>query len=182
MLKIATATMTLAMPPPRIATMPMASRMPGKREQHVADAHDDAIPPAFEVAGERGRARCRSPRRRRPRRSPAVSEMRAPIRMRLKMSRPSASTPNQCCQRRPRVELVVVEEILGVVRHDPRRRRSRRRQQHHERARDERDLLLLELAPELRPRRAHGLGRARDRIGRRLGVGAMRRARCVHQR
>ncbi len=27
---------------------------------------------------------------------PAVSEMRAPIRMRLKMSRPSGSTPNQC--------------------------------------------------------------------------------------
>ena len=30
MLKIATATITFVMPPPRIATMPIASRMPGK--------------------------------------------------------------------------------------------------------------------------------------------------------
>jgi hypothetical protein len=34
-------------------------------------------------------------------RKPAISEMRAPARMRLKMSRPSGSTPNQCVAEGP---------------------------------------------------------------------------------
>ena len=69
----------------------------GKGEQHVADAHDDAVPPAFEEAAdqpEHGADACRRPR---PREARPRARCAPPHRMRLKMSRPSASTPNQCC-------------------------------------------------------------------------------------
>lgn len=45
----------------------------------------------------------------------ASSEMRVPTTMRLKMSRPRESTPNQC-SRRPLVHAVVVKIVFSVVR------------------------------------------------------------------
>ena len=83
-----------------------------------------------------GPARCRSTAPITTERKPAASEMRAPIRMRLKMSRPERVDAEPVRGRRAGVQLVVVEEVLGVVGHDPRRDdRDRDQQQHEDRRR-----------------------------------------------
>jgi len=56
-----------------------------------------------------------------------------------------------------RIELVVVEKRFRIERNDPRRCDCNDDERDNERAGDHRDLLSLELAPELRPRRPHPL-------------------------
>ena len=69
----------------------------GECEQHVADAHDRCGPTSLRSSRRAGPSIVPMTAPIATETKPAASEMRAPIRMRLKMSRPSASTPNQCC-------------------------------------------------------------------------------------
>ncbi len=128
----------------------------GEREQHVADPHDDPVPPAFLVAGDESEQRAddcadghrqESRRERDPRAHQDAAEDVAAERIDAEPVLP----------RRARVERVVVEEALRVERDDPGRRDRDEHEQQHERTRDHRHLLPPELAPELRPRRAHAL-------------------------
>src|SRR5205823_1170164 len=80
-------------------------------------------------------------------------------------------------ERWPRVERVVVEEVFGVERHDPRCGDRDGHQQRDERARHQCDLLPLELAPEFGPRRAYALVSQQRRRSRQAG-----NARVGHQR
>ena len=108
MLKIATAMMTFAIPPPRIATMPIASRMPGNANSTSQSRMIDAVRPAFVVAGgepeqradhraDRDRDEARGERDPRAHEDPAEDV--APERVDAEPVLP----------RRRRVELVVVE-------------------------------------------------------------------------
>jgi hypothetical protein len=90
-----------------------------EREQHVADAHDDAVPPSLEVACEQAeygaddradRDRNETGRERDARANQDAAEDVAAERI----------DAEPMSKRWARVELVVVEEIFRVVGHDPR--------------------------------------------------------------
>ena len=100
MLKIATARMTFAIPLPRTATTLMARRMPGKanstsQTRMTTRSHQPSKYPEVRPSSVPTTAPTSTEEK------PAVSEMRAPARMRLKMSRPRESTPNQCWSEGP---------------------------------------------------------------------------------
>ncbi len=153
MLKIATAKITLIMPLPRIATTPMRQQDAGKREQHVADAHHRCGPTSPRSSRRAGPAACRSM---------------APIATETKPGRERDARAHQDAAedvaaervdaepvrgRRAGIELVVVEEVLGVVGHDPRRNDRDRHQQQHEHQRAQRHVLLR----NLRQNSVHGV-------------------------
>jgi hypothetical protein len=126
----------------------------GKGEQHVGDAHHDAVPPAAVVAGqeaqrgaddgaEHHRKDARGQRNARAHQDAAEDVAAQGI----------DAEPVRC--RRAGIDPVVVEEVLGVVGHDPRRHDGNGHQQQHEDAGAHGDVLHAELAPELGPGRAH---------------------------
>ena len=126
----------------------------GEGEQHVADAHDDALRPSFVVSGDEAQHRAddgadgnrdEAGGQRNPRAHHDAAEDVASERI----------DAEPVLQRGQRIEAVVVEEILRVVRDDPRREDRDDDEQQHENAGRDRDVLLLELAPELGPRRAN---------------------------
>ena len=137
----------------------------GEREEHVANAHDDPVPPAFEVAGRQTEDRTRdgadrdrdeSRGQRYPRTHQDAAEDVATERVDAEPMLP----------RRPRVELVVVEITFGVVWNDPGRESRDENEQNDKHTRYQRDLLLLELAPEL------GSGRT-DRVAHRYRIAGL---------
>ncbi len=173
-LNTATAKITLVMPLPRIATMPMASRMPGNANSTSDKPGHDAVPPALVVARQQAqhgaddgadddreeaarRARCA-----------------CPARMRLKMSRPSESTPNPVGGGRRR-------SSARRSRRNSRGRRARctapapqsRTSSSTKAPATMRQVLLAKLAPELRSR-AYGRASSASKGG----TGC----RCVHAR
>ena len=75
--------------------MASASRMPGKREQDVHDAHHQRRRAARRSSPTPGRAACRAPTAMETAIRPTVSEIRAPWSTRLATSRPNWSLPSR---------------------------------------------------------------------------------------
>ena len=69
-----------------------------ERQEDVGDAHQHLIHHAAEIARRARRWRGRRAPRSRATMTTMVSVMRAPNTTRAKMSRPSSSVPNRCCQ------------------------------------------------------------------------------------
>ena len=154
------------MPPPEDRDDADREQDAGERKQYVAQAHDDAVPPAFAIAGDQPQRRAEqgADRHRHEARGQRNARTHEDAAEDVAAERIDAE---QVLERRPGVERVVVEEILGVVGDDERRDDGSATEQRHEYPGDNRDMLPLELAPELGPRRAHvgGFG-DRRRYGR----------------
>ena len=138
---------------------------PRKREEHVADAHDHPVPPAFVIPGDQSKSRADE----RP--DGDRHEARGQRDSRAHQDAAEDVAPERVdaepvLERGQRVQAVVVEEVFRVVRREPGRGQRQHDQQQHERTRDDRDRLTEEFAPELGPRRAH---RSRCGDGRNVG-------------
>ncbi len=103
--------------------------------------------------------------------NPAASEIRAPHDDATEDVAAEGVDAEPVSGRGSLVQAVVVEEVLGVERRDPRRCDGDGDQQDDERTGDQGDVLTPELAPELEPRRANVGGCERNRIGWRLRRG-----------
>lgn len=123
----------------------------GKREEHVRDAHHDAVGPAFVVTGEKPQhgaddgAREDTPQARHQREPRPRDDAAEDV-------APQAVDPEPVHGRGAFVQVVVVEEVFGVVRDHP---GAHDRGEDEERHHDERDhphAVLRETAQKVRPR------------------------------
>ena len=88
------AVIEVTIPGPSIATTSSASRIAGKRQQHVHDPHQNAVPDAAPPRREETDQRA-GDRRDGDRGERDAKDLPIPSISRLKVSRPSRSVPNQ---------------------------------------------------------------------------------------
>ncbi len=125
----------------------------GEGKQHVADAHDDAVPPAFVIAGDQPQhdPDCRADQHRK---HPGGERNLRPHQHPAKDIPPERVHAEPVEHRGPVVQAVVVKIVFRIKRRHPRRHDRHHDQQQHEQPRGHRDRLTAKAPPEFRPRGA----------------------------
>ncbi|KAI3491006.1 hypothetical protein L1887_45173 [Cichorium endivia] len=124
----------------------------GKSKQHVADAHDDAVPPAFVISGNEAQHGTDG-RADQHREHPGGKRDLRPDQHAAKDIAPEGVHAEPVQHRRSVVQTVVVKIVFRIKRRHPRRNHRHRNQQQHKQSRGHRD----RLAAKRRQNSDHGV-------------------------
>ncbi|MNO98774.1 hypothetical protein D3C76_905280 [compost metagenome] len=125
----------------------------GEGKQHVADAHDNAVPPAFVETGQQSQYRTDGRTDQHRENSRRQRDLR-PHQYPAKDIAPQGIHAKPVHHRRAVIQPIVVEVIFGIERRDPGGQNRHHDQQQNKQSGSHRHRLTAKSTPELQPRRA----------------------------